>query len=201
MSNERLDEGITRERLVDAFRPLAERGDPFDVMNDGSDAGEKLASLHTTWGEAELRRIASLPLEERVRADIAFNTVFIEAGFTDITFLEDVIDNLMNTLSMADNAHRRDLASEVKAKIHEIEKKIQEQDPAYETTDFGGKDSWNPLRTASPAEFYADYAYWIWPQPPSVDEAVAAYQRFHKDCDLVLVKQEMEKIASDGGVK
>ena len=154
--------------------------------------------MYETWLSQESTRISSLPTDEAVQASIDFNALFFDAGFTDTDLLDEVAnDFLVNALSLADEAHRRDLADKVKSKILEVQEKIKELNPSYEITSLDEPGEWNPSRNAAPKEFYADFAYHWGPEGVTVDTAVADYCKYHPDADTAAVKVEMEEAAQE----
>lgn len=191
---------VTRESLIAAFQPFIEKGttDPFDAMDGADEQSQQLSTMYDTWLSQESARISSLPLDEAVQAGIDFQALFFDAGFTDTNLLDHIAkDWLVNTLSLADDAHRRDLADKVKSKMLEVQKKIKELDPSYEITELDEPGEWNPSRNAAPKEFYADFAYQWGPEGVTIDAAVADYCKYHPDADTTAVKAEMEKAAQE----
>lgn len=191
---------VTREDVISAAHRFVQDGikSPDELLDGDSEDGKKLWLLHDNWVEQESQRIKTLPFSEAIRARVVMDTIWYDAGFTGIDILDKIAsDWLVNALGDADYAHRRDLASEIKAKIREIQEKIKEQDPAYEVWDPDSMTlfDWNPPRNAPPAEFYADYAYFAGPEKATVDKAASKYLQFHPDADSSIVKTEMEKAA------
>ena len=195
MSEELTQTPIMREDLIAAYMPYIEEGidNPFDIDS------QTVSDLDAAYHQQQTQINKSLPLAEKIRAEIADSTIFFDAGFTDTDLLEEIAwEWLLSSLSEADNAHRRDLADEVRAKINEIESRIKELDPDYELTDWdkSNKESWNPSRTSSPKDFYADFAYWKG-QATTIDEAVAEYKHYHPEADDQAIRLEMEDAATD----
>ncbi len=183
--------------MTEIFRELVEKGvkNPFDVLySEKDDEAKRVTALYDSWIR---REHAEATLDEEVREALLDNTVMYEAGFTDPDLLDEIAgDWLMNTLSAANDAHRRDLAQLVQSKINEIQRTIQEQDPNYEITDFSVPDSdWNPPRDGGPEAFYPDYAYWKGPGNIDMDEAVKEYLRLHPTEDAVTIREAFEKAA------
>lgn len=191
---------LSRESIIEAARPFIEKGikNPDELLDSNDPNAEKLWELHDAWVAQETDKIPELPLDDRIRASIALDTIWYDAGFTGIETLEEIVSDYLigNTLSMADESHRRDLANEVNAKVHEVEVKIKEQDPSYEFWDPKLKLSdWNPSRDASVKDFYTDYAYNFGTEEDKVDEAANLYLRFHADTDINAVKKEMLQLS------
>jgi hypothetical protein len=127
---------VTREQLIAAYKPFVERGvqNPFAIF-DQDDETKRLSSLDTAYHVAQAEKSKTLSPEERIKAEIAGTTVFVDAGFTDIDLLDEIArDWLVNVLSDADALGDQALVSEVKDKIKEVELRIQELDPTYELT-------------------------------------------------------------------
>ena len=193
---------ITREDIITAARPFVQSGikNPDELLDSKEEGAKELWRLYDEWIKRESQRIEGLPIDEAVRANIAFYTIWYDAGFTDINILDEISsDWLINALDLPNSARRRDLANEVKAKIREIQERIKEQDPAYEIWDPDSKtlSDWNPPRNAAPREFYDDYAYFIGPEKATVKEAVSKYLSFHPGADASTVSSEMEQAATE----
>ena len=193
---------ITREDIIAAARPFVQSGikNPDELLDSTEEGAKELWRLHDEWTEQESQRVKGLPIDEAVRANIAIDTIWYDAGFTDINILDEISgDWLINALDLPNSVRRRDLANEVEAKIREIQEKIKEQDPAYEIWDPSSRtlSDWNPPRNAAPREFYGDYAYFIGPEKATVKEAVSKYLSFHPDADSPEVKKEMERAARE----
>ncbi len=200
------DPSVSRDKLLAAARPFVESGvqDPDDLYDSPDEAAQALLSLHDDWQRAETERIKELPLADKIRATIAMDTVWLDAGFNGIELLSRVsADWLMELLATVDQARSRSLSNEVKAKIREIVSKIKELDPGYEVWDPDDPEftDWNPSVTASPADFYPDFAYYFGPSHSSVEETIEAavkeYLRIHRDADSAMVAEEMRKAAAE----
>lgn len=137
-TGERLSNEVTREDLIVAARPFVERGirTPYDKE------AKELLKLRDQFAKQESERIKTLPLEEAVRANIALETVWYDAGFTDPRLLDYIATGsiLDTALKIAIDGHRGDLVGAVTAKIREIQGKIKEQDPDYEIWDWENFD-------------------------------------------------------------
>lgn len=197
------EDKVTREDVIAAAQPFVAKGvkSPDELLLDRqNEEAQRLWRLHDEWIGLESQRIKDLPIDEAVRASIALNTIWYDAGFTGTDILDEISSEwLISALDLADGARRRDLADVVNAKIREIQEKIKEQDPTYEIWDPGSMtlSDWNPPRNAAPGEFYADYAYFIGPEKATIDEAVSEYLRFHPDADTLAIKAEMERAAAE----
>jgi hypothetical protein len=188
----------TREETIAALKTLVDKGvtNPFDVLyNEGADEEtKKVKETYDAWLQREKPEIE---VEESVKEQILESTLLYDAGFTDPDLLDEIAhDWLLNAVSIADYAHRRDLAEVVYAKINEIEEKLHATDPSYEITDYSQVESdWNPSRLSTPAEFYADYAYWKRPGNFTIDDVFAEYKRLHPEAEEAAIKAEMEEAA------
>lgn len=190
---------IAREDVIAAAQLFVAKGvkNPDELLDSKEEEAQKLWQLHDDWVQQESKRIETLPFDDAIRARIAIDTLWYDAGFTGVDILDEIAgDWLVNALGDADHAHRRNLANEVKAKIREIQEKIKEQDPTYEIQDLDSAD-WNPSRAASSEEFYADYAYFTGPEQATIEDAVSKYLNFHPDADSAEVKKEMERAAQE----
>lgn len=201
MSEEISQPDITRQDLIAAYQPFVEKGikNPYEIASS-----EPVSDLDTAYHQQQSEMKKALSLDQRIRAEIAETTVYFDAGFSDVDLLDEIAsDWLINTLSEANDAHRRDLANEVKAKIKEIQTRIKELNPAYELTDWDkfDQEAWNPPWNSAPKDFYADYAYAKGPThetvATTVEGALAEYLRGHKDADPALVRDEMEQAAKE----
>lgn len=189
----------TREDVVEAFRALVQKGitNPFDVLySEQDDEAKQVTELYDSWLQREQPEGT---IDEQVKQGLLDNTVMYDAGFTDPDLLDEIAsDWLMNFLSAADSAHRRDLAHLVQAKINEVQKKIQEKDPNYELTDFSVQETdWNPPREGGPEAFYPDYAYWKGRGNIDMDEAIREYLRLHPAEDPATVREGFEQAAKE----
>jgi hypothetical protein len=195
VEEERTMSFVSREDIITAARKFIEKGitDP-DVIEQDPD-GKKLWGLYGDWAKQETDKMSTLSIDEAIPLSIEVDTIWYDAGFTDPKILTEIVDeDLIQTLSLADSVHRKDLADKVIAKMHEIGMKIKEQDPTYQL--FNPQielEDWNPSRIASPKEFYDDYSYYFGTDKSNIDEVVKLYLRYHPEADPVDIRIEMQK--------
>jgi len=83
---------MTRESVISAAKPFIEEGvtSPDELLDSGDPKVRQLREAYDDRVDQELQRIPDLTLEERVRASIAVDSIWYDAGFTDINTLEEI---------------------------------------------------------------------------------------------------------------
>lgn len=118
---------ITREEVVEAFKPFLQRGisNPDDLPRNDPEF-TTAHDLHETWILQQKEKARkSGTLAAQLEYALSSSTVFIDAGFSDPDYLDEVANDwLAQDLQSAEDAGLIDISSRIKAKIEEIEAKI-----------------------------------------------------------------------------
>lgn len=84
-------------------------------------------------------------------------------------------------------------ANAVKTKIYRLQQKLHELDPEYEPSIYQPMKlaDWNPPRSASPQDFYKEFAYYFGDDAEGVAKAAELYVRYHPDEDMQQIIRTM----------
>lgn len=118
---------FSREQVVDAFRKFPGRGftSPDDLPLDDADVISAYALLQV-WDNQQgicVKRLGTL--ESELRHELERSTIYIDAGFSDPDYLDEVANDwLAQDLQRAEDAGLTEIASKIQVKIDEINAKI-----------------------------------------------------------------------------
>ncbi|OGM75347.1 hypothetical protein A2382_04635 [Candidatus Woesebacteria bacterium RIFOXYB1_FULL_38_16] len=119
--------GLDREVVVQAFCEFVLEGvTHLDELLVEEGRVKEANKLLDRWTVQEERRVEQVgTLEERLRFNLSQSTVFVDAGFSDPQYLEEVIDDWLDQdLHNAEEAGLDETASLIQKKIEEIKARI-----------------------------------------------------------------------------
>lgn len=116
---EELKQNISREQVIQAFSELSGDGqkDPADLDLDNPEVKEA-NELFYEWFEQQTAQLPDGDLEGYLHFEARTTTLFVEAGFHDPDYLDEVANDwLIQTLERAEEAGLTSLVKEIEAKI------------------------------------------------------------------------------------
>lgn len=117
----------SREQVIEAFAKFAERGASDPAELDLSDLEVIEANkIHDAWVEQEEARAEQAGTEEaRLLMNLELTPVFVDAGFNDKEYLEEVANDwLSQDLWAAQVGGLSEIAAKIKLKIDEINARL-----------------------------------------------------------------------------
>lgn len=120
---------ITRDRVIEAFREFVDQGfvNPDDLPSDDQEVinANELLQVWANQRKAEAERAGTL--EAYFEFNLERSTLFVEAGFHDPYYLDEVANDwLVQDLEEARNKGLTEIAAKIQEKIAEINVKINQ---------------------------------------------------------------------------
>lgn len=117
-----------REQVIEAFRKFPQRGinHPDDLPESDPEVieADNILDSWTRQAQDEAQRLATP--EANLKFTFDRNTIFVDAGFSDLDYLDEVAhDWLAQGLQEAEDEGLTEIASQIQAKIDEIEKQAE----------------------------------------------------------------------------
>ncbi len=117
----------TREQVIEAFRKFPKRGlvNPDTLPVSDPEVIEANGILYVWTKQAQNEATRKGTIEANLEFAIDRSTIFVDAGFTDTDYLDEVANDwLAQDLQEAEDAGLTEVVSRIQAKINEIESKL-----------------------------------------------------------------------------